>query len=239
MSYMSKHIPLTKGRVATVDDGDFDALSKYRWCVQSNRYAATRTKDGLVLMHRMIMRAKKGEEVDHRNGDGFDNQRSNLRLCTHQQNVWNTPRSHKYGYRGVTRDKKRFIAQIRGDGWNWRSGPYDTPALAALAYNVEAQQRFGEFAILNEVPSSELTEEYRQSFVRQQYANVIMAGRNTSGVRGAWYHKKNKVWCAEIRYQDTGIKLCTTPDKDEAGYIYDQAAYQLHGDRARLNTPFD
>jgi hypothetical protein len=147
-----KTIELTQGYVALVDDEDFDALSQHRW-------HAVRGKDtvyarwGKVYLHRVIMNAQKGQEVDHINGDGLDNRKANLRICSHSENLRNqkVSRANKYGYRGVGwhKQKDRFRAYIKQSGNMIHLGLFETAEEAALAYDMAAKQYHGEFARLN------------------------------------------------------------------------------------------
>src|SRR6266487_5108548 len=89
--------PLTQGKVALVDGADFEWLNKFKWyamCGAGDHYYAARWgresgKPRLVLMHREIIEVKPGEQVDHRNGNGCDNQRVNIRIATQSQNIAN------------------------------------------------------------------------------------------------------------------------------------------------------
>lgn len=110
-------------------------------------------------MHRMIMGLESGDkrEVDHINGDGLDNRKENLRICTKAQNAWNQgPRSgkkYRTGYKGITFDKSknRWMALIQKNRKNYYIGSYQNPCEAALAYNKKATELFGEYAYLNKV----------------------------------------------------------------------------------------
>src|SRR6266513_4663456 len=88
---LMKKIKLTKGKYALVDDVDFEWLNQWKWHITTNRYASRTLwpskKD--VYMHRIILNAQKGQEVDHINRDPLDNRRSNISLCTHAQNMAN------------------------------------------------------------------------------------------------------------------------------------------------------
>ena len=78
-------ILLTQAKFATVDVEDYDWLSQYKWCAAKDRetFYAHRGSNGIaVSMHRAIMHAPKGVICDHKNHNGFDNRKSNLRLCT-------------------------------------------------------------------------------------------------------------------------------------------------------------
>ena len=93
-----KEIPLSKGFVALVDDEDYEFLSQWKWHVNirgTNKYAQSRKyirgvgNDKMVKMHRLVMKPKNGEDVDHINGNSLDNRKQNLRLCSRGQNVSN------------------------------------------------------------------------------------------------------------------------------------------------------
>ena len=103
-----KTIILTRGKVALVDDADFEALSKFKWHAMRSgkKWRAVRTvkvgsKWGRKIgMHVQIM-GFPGVQVDHRNRNGLDNQRHNLRRATHQQQMANSDRVYRHGFRGV------------------------------------------------------------------------------------------------------------------------------------------
>jgi len=104
-----KYIRLTQDKLAIVDDTDFDALTKRGWYFHNGyavRHALKHHK--MTLMHRVILGASKGTEVDHINGDGLDNRRANLRLCSPHNNKKNRRinRNNTTGFKGVTFHKK-------------------------------------------------------------------------------------------------------------------------------------
>jgi hypothetical protein len=156
---MSKEIQLTQGRVALVDDEDFDELTKLSWCLSSRSrppYATTNIKISgkyrTVDMHRYLLNPPRGVEVDHINGNGLDNRRSNLRICTHAQNTRNKRSTPRSGFKGVSLGsgcKKSWTARIRADGIDLYLGSFPDPVLAASAYNKAALKYYGEFACLN------------------------------------------------------------------------------------------
>lgn len=162
-----KEIPLTKGKVALVDDEDFELVSQYKWHVQKTHrtfYAVTEIigarKAGqrrLLSMQNLILPPPLGKRVDHKDRDGLNNQRSNLRHATNSQNCANrvsgkTPLS---GYRGVRLyrqcTQRPWAAQFMVRGKTLTFGYYATPEEAARTYNEAASKIWGEFAILNDV----------------------------------------------------------------------------------------
>ncbi|HZS10413.1 MAG TPA: HNH endonuclease [Blastocatellia bacterium] len=155
-----KYIFITGGQKAKVDDADHTWLSKYTWHLKKDRnnsYTATNILFGkrykTVYMHALIMSPPAGMQVDHRNGDGLDNQRKNLRVCTQLQNSYNRKKYENCSsqFKGVT-----WAANIR----KWRVwitknqrriylGNFINEREAALTYDREAMNLFGEFARLN------------------------------------------------------------------------------------------
>jgi hypothetical protein len=158
-----KQIELTKGQVALVDDDDFDEINKYEWhatyqAKTKSFYAARTAPRGEVprriYMHRQIMNAKPGEEVDHKSHATLDNRRDNLRIATSAQNKANRkglPSHNSSGYCGVSWDKRRqkWAAYISLGNRKLNLGRYDSKHDAARAYNEAAIKHRGEFATLN------------------------------------------------------------------------------------------
>lgn len=159
-----KEIRTTQGPTILIDDDDFDRISKWRWNLNNRGYAYRRISiygDGkkrqiLMLIHREIMGAIKGEEVDHRNQNPLDNQKLNLRICSRLQNAKNTSKrksSTTSKYKGVSWEmfSNRFRAVIYSDGRYIAIGRFKTEIDAAKAYNAAALKYHGEFSKLNEV----------------------------------------------------------------------------------------
>lgn len=158
---MSKRIPLSRGEFATVDDEDFEWLNQFRWyyvrCGGSWEYALRNVVVGgrrrTQGMHRLILGEVEGRCSDHINGDGLDNQRANLRACTHTENMRNR-RKHKNNTSGFTgvhwrNSTKKWRAQIDADGRKRHLGYFDDIEEAARAYDAAALKLHGEFATLN------------------------------------------------------------------------------------------
>lgn len=142
---MSKEITLTQGKKAIVDD-DFQETKKYYF---SHGYAVNKH----VYMHREIMNAPSGMDVDHINGNTLDNRKENLRICTRSQNKMNTSRrkGNTSGYKGVCFDNtnKKWLATITINGKLKHIGLFQDAKSAAIAYDKKAKELFGDFAKLN------------------------------------------------------------------------------------------
>jgi hypothetical protein len=124
-----KQIALTQGQFAKVDDADYDFLNKYKWTLSRSYHGGTsyakknitlvNGKQKCVQMHRMILATKSGLEIDHIDGDGLNNQRSNLRICTHADNMKNRGinKDNTSGFKGVywNKEKKKWRAYISCD----------------------------------------------------------------------------------------------------------------------------
>jgi hypothetical protein len=161
-----KTIPLTQGLLTMVDDEDFDILSRVKWCVAwtyRNFYAVRGVlicgKIKRITLHREIMNAPKGMEVDHINHNTLDNRKINLRICTRSENQHNQRKQKKNtsGFKGVFWNKtaKKWHAQIKANGKKKYLGLYDTPEAAARAYDTAARIYYGEFAQYNFITSGE------------------------------------------------------------------------------------
>ena len=156
-----KRIPLTKGREALVDDTDYEFLSQWKWCVHDGRYAvrATRNAEGArktIHMHRVVAERAGYTvtmHVDHKDGNGFNNQRANLRPASHQSNLANRgpQRNNTSGFKGVVRKSGKWVAKIKVSQRTLFLGYFDSKTDAALAYNIAAREFFGEFAYQNPV----------------------------------------------------------------------------------------
>lgn len=158
-----KEIKLTRGKVAFVDDDDFEWLSQWKWFASKSRnkwYAHTnyRKHDGTwgkLSMHSCVMNFPQQIFIDHANGNGLDCQKHNLRAATRSQNGANRTSSLKSSshYLGVSFYRRRLTnpwgAFIRKDKKLRYLGTFSTDVDAAKAYDTAAKELHGEFANLN------------------------------------------------------------------------------------------
>ena len=155
-----KTIPLTQGKVAIVDNEDWEKLLQCKWYVIEGKtkwYAMRRSSDNgkrrTIYMHREILKPPSRMDTDHINGDGLDNRRSNLRIATRAQNKQNarSQRGSTSKYKGVcwNRNATKWQAQICVDIKHIYLGLFDNEEEAARAYDKRARELFREFALTN------------------------------------------------------------------------------------------
>jgi len=153
---MTREITLTRGLVALVDDADYDAVvAAGKWYVQPgpNTFYARRSykRDGdrwSIQMHNFLT---GWSFVDHIDGNGLDNRRSNLRPADDSQNQMNrgAPSNNTSGFKGVGRERLGWRARIHIGGRSIYLGYFDTPIDAARAYDEAALHHYAEFARTN------------------------------------------------------------------------------------------
>ena len=148
-----RHIPLTKHKYAIVDAADFEWLNRFRWHATGTNgryYAATVINGKSISMHRLMMKPPPGLVVDHIDGNGLNNRRENLRICTRRQNRHNTrPLGKSSRFVGVMPCGKKWQAHVKRDGVPYYLGLFDTEIDAARARDEKARELFGPYAWLN------------------------------------------------------------------------------------------
>jgi hypothetical protein len=153
-----KIIKLTNGGEAFVDDEDFERLSKYTWrrkddgrTSYAKAYGGGGRKNRItLLMHRKLMEVPRGVVIDHVDGNGLNNQKNNLRVCTCEQNHWNRHRlnsNNTSGYRGVSWDKKtnKWLVRVGYDGKRVYGGLFENRDSAVVVYKKITSELYGEY----------------------------------------------------------------------------------------------
>jgi hypothetical protein len=163
MEVYEKHLP--GGFRLLVDAADRDLADSSTWhpvtkrkCVYAVRYSRPRS----LYLHQLLVAVGPDQQVDHRNHDGLDNRRSNLRISTRSQNQANRriPRNNTSGFKGVSWDRtnRKWQANITINNRQIKLGRYIDAVDAAVAYNAAAIEAWGEFALLNILTTNSILE---------------------------------------------------------------------------------
>lgn len=165
-----KEIMASDGTLIKIDCEWFEMVSALRWTMagksDKNRikgYAKHGAgKKGNYLHHIIMDPIPRGMVVDHIDGDTYNNQRKNLRHCTHSQNLMNRKKTSREArkspqsrFKGVSASRAKWEGRISIEGQRVRIGRFETEIEAAMAYNQAALKYYGEFARLNIVDHAE------------------------------------------------------------------------------------
>jgi AP2 domain len=146
-----RFIPLTQGKNAIVDVADYDWLNGWNWCavrIRRTFYASGVVNGKQTRMHWLVL----GKGADHKNRDGLDNRRENLRKASSTQNRWNMPAriTNKSGYKGVyLHAEGKWMAALSVNGKRIHRYGFATKEDAARVYDRMAKKYHGRFAFQN------------------------------------------------------------------------------------------
>ncbi len=218
-----------------VDDEDFEWLQKLTISVTNNGigrkslYFTIMVNGKKEYIHRTIMKKYndiEGFEIDHKDRNTFNNQKSNLRIVTHRQNSINCgpQKNNTTGYKGVTRMRKNFQAVLNiEDRGKVYMGTYSDVRDAAIAYDIAVKEEYGEFAYLN---FPEATDE---EILRVK--NLITKSKKnnrTSSYRGISRRKGYKKWIAQIKKESKMEHIGVFDTEFEAVEAYNKRAIELN-----------
>jgi hypothetical protein len=154
-----KQIKISQNKYTQVDDSDFEELNKYKWMAKKDKknfYVARHSKGGtrkLILMHRVVANTPNGMFTDHIDGDGLNNQKSNLRVCSNQQNSVNRGKNNNNtsGLKGVYwvqngKSSGKWRALIGFKGKFIHLGLFSSKEAAYEAYCTACCKLHGDFA---------------------------------------------------------------------------------------------
>jgi hypothetical protein len=152
-----------------IDDEDYKKISEFKWSILTSgtgnkKYACRQYKKDRkirrIFLHRYIMNTEDNKiQIDHIDGNTMNNQKSNLRSCSHKENCYNkkVPSNNTSGYKGVWLYKNTWVASIQKDGIKYKCGRFEDKEKAKEAYNKKADELFGMFASLNIIDYSKYT----------------------------------------------------------------------------------
>lgn len=153
-----KRIKLTQNKIVLIDNEDFELVVQYKWYYNNNGYAVTSINNKKIYMHRLILNIRDTNIlVDHKNRNGIDNRKKNLRIATKSENVINSklPKNNTSGYKGVSyvphtsdgyKRKKPWAVHITKDKKRYFLGYHSTKENANIAYTNACIKLFGEFS---------------------------------------------------------------------------------------------
>lgn len=234
---MSMLIPLhgkhSDGKFTIVDDDDYERLNRWEWHYDKGYVTRGERKDGVyrkIVMHREIMRTPEGMSTDHIDGNTLDNRKSNLRVCTHTENMHNRgpQRNSISKFKGVSYNKRNHLwqAYITVNGNIIHLGYFDVEEDAARAVDRAALKYRGEFARLN-FPKDDPT-----LFTPNPHKHI-----KSSQYRGVVYKPRINKWEADIRFNGKTTYLGTYEHEEDAAVVVDKAAIKYFGCNAKLNFP--
>lgn len=203
-------VKVGKRHLAIIDAEDLPVVSQYLWYpriakggirvyayTQLRRYEGGKLIVTNIHLHRLILNPPPGMDVDHKDRDGLNCCKSNLRIATRSQNNANRvlKGSHKTGYVGVVAMEHR--SAFRGVVWcnnkQYNCGDYNDPISAARARDKKARELFGEFAVFNfpDLLDSAITEPRR---VRPSAKPRPAKRALSTTLRAQWLLENQEIW---------------------------------------------
>lgn len=218
---MTKAVELTQGKVALVDDDDYEWVKDIPWYFDKGHGYATATVGGRlhkkhIKLHRVIMGEPEGMFVDHINRVRLDCRKENLRIVTPGQSVKNKGKYADNGtkYMGVSyrEDRSKWIAQIQCDGKHFSLGMYKQEIVAAVAYDRACRDKFKEYGNPN------FPDEVFEG-LWEQYKELILNPKRRQGSSkhvGVYWSTRDKVWRAQVVYKKKVYPVGTFKTEEEA-----------------------
>ncbi len=245
-----RHIPLSQGKFAQVDECHYDYLMQWTWhAAKAHKTYYARRSQGraknALAMHHVVLGLKlgrplaDGELPDHRNGDGLCNTEENLRVADHAQNMRNRRTSNESGYRGFSLIAGEYKASIRVNGVGKPLGSYETAEEAARAYDAAARYHHGEFASTNFDGDEAMSyEQVRAKNKQDNLARRRAACARLSGYTGVVLDKRSGRFIATLSHKGKAHHVGSYATELEAAIARDDYLIKLMGPLASpLNFP--
>jgi hypothetical protein len=228
---------IVENKDVLIDDEDYEYLFNcydmkitdhgYVYCSPKKKWKGKMALFSMTI-HKLLMNPdKRGRSivVDHRDGNKLNNQKDNLRVCTHEQNMRNRkPQGGKSEYKGVYKHHNSGLwsAQTSNKGSVYK-GLFSTEVAAANCYNYWSKIEYGEFALLNDVPFMN----------KEEWESFQIIKNKTSVYRGVSFFQGK--WLAQICHKGKHIKIGSFNEEEIAALEYDKIALELKGNKAKLN----
>lgn len=185
---------VVNNKTVYIDEKDSINLVQHKWRVRKDGRIQALINGKLILMHRLIMKAKKDQKVDHIDGNPLNNTRVNLRFCTNSQNQMNSKKRSgcKTDFKGVTYRRGGFELYVNGKFIR----KFDSSRDAAIGYDIISKQLYGEFSRPN-FPMGFSNEEFNR------ISNLLTFKKEgskffTSKYKGIGFHKTTQKWRARV-----------------------------------------
>jgi HNH endonuclease len=235
----------------TISKQDLELVSPFRWDIRKSKtgaYALTVIGEGdqkrRVLMHRFILNAPETMVVDHVDGDGLNNSRENLRLCTMAENAANrTKPKGAMAYHGVSGNSGWYLAAISINGVQHTLGRFPTAELAAEAFDSAARRYRNGFTALNfpdrDIPAK--TVEQIRASLKTEIPRLSSSKGGSTAFTGVVYRSRSNGFyaCITIGSRETAKQhgLGTYENAADAAIAYDSAS-RYFGSRGELSVAF-
>jgi len=251
-----REIKIGKNHCGLIDKEDYAKVGEFNWSKTASGYACrniNKPNKTTFLMHRVIMSAKKGQIIDHKNGNKLDNRKSNLRFCSVMENSQNSKvrQNTATGYKGVTESHNQFFSKIQFFKKVVSLGSYESAEKAGFVYNKAAKILFGEFALLNEIkneskyhrhfiyPKNKLTakstiEEKIDYFDKFRMLNSSIKNKQT-GLKGVSKYRRKGMFIVKICLNGKKEHIGLFDNKVRAMIAYNRKAIAYFGENAYLN----
>jgi hypothetical protein len=223
---------------AIIDEEVFDNLNKTKWCITSG-YA----NSGKGLMHRLILKAEKGQIIDHINHNKLDNRKENLRFVSHSQNAQNMKKKENATskYRGVCRLRNIWACQIRHDNQQ-ESFSFKKEEHAAYWYDQLVIKHYGEGAKINKIDRPDdfvepIKNPNRAIKKKKEVQIVETIEVNDEGIPVIYTSNGDEILVDEDRYRDL-IKYSWCVDK-VTGYALARSGNDIVKMHIYLTNPPD
>lgn len=223
------------GMPILLDDEDVPLIAGHTWRsvqMHNNHYAYCTTGRRNVAMHRMILRREldaselSRPEIDHKDRNGLNNQRVNLRICTHAQNLANKPApvSNTSGFKGVQPEGPYWKANITHEGKSEQIGTFTSPRDAAIAYDLRARELAGDFALPNITDASDEETTRVRALMKspKKRRNTSSTFKGVSIAR----RKYGIYWTTHLMYHGTTHSKCFKTEL-EAARFYNETVRQV------------